>query len=93
MRRPHSPVHGIGRRCEECDGGSSLEAKYLLSFDDFSGYAYAHRPFTSQLVHNWNAVKGSEQDTIFEEELVEICIPFAEQVIAAVGQGRAFGYT
>lgn len=45
------------------------------------------------LVHSWDVAKGSGQDATLDEELVEICIPFAAQVIAAVGQGKAFGYT
>jgi len=66
----------------------ALEATHGLSSGDFSGYAYAHQLFMDQLVHSWDVTKGSGQGATLDEELVEICIPFAEQVIAAVGQGR-----
>jgi uncharacterized protein (TIGR03086 family) len=71
----------------------ALEATQRLSFGEFSGYAYAHQLFMDQLVHSWDVAKGSGQDAILDEDLVEICIPFAEQVIASVGQGKAFGFT
>ena len=70
----------------------TLDASYVLSFGEATGWEYISQIFMDQLVHGWDVAMGVGEDSQLEEELVVAAIPVAEDLVAFVGQGSVFGY-
>lgn len=69
----------------------AMEATCHLSFGDYSGADYAAQLFMDTLVHGWDIAKATGQDTRLDTELVEACLPIAEQLTNQFRSAGVFG--
>jgi uncharacterized protein (TIGR03086 family) len=69
----------------------AMEAVCHLSFGDFSGADYAAQLFLDLLIHGWDIAKATEQDTRLPPDLVEACIPIAQEITAMARSSGVYG--
>lgn len=69
----------------------AMEAVCHLSFGDFSGADYSAQLFLDLLIHGWDIAKATQQDTRLPPDLVEACIPIAEQITAIARSTGVYG--
>src|SRR5918911_4042502 len=58
----------------------AMETTCHLSFGDFSGSDYAAQLFMDTLIHGWDIARATGQNTTLDPNLVEACMPIAQQV-------------
>jgi uncharacterized protein (TIGR03086 family) len=68
-----------------------MDAVCHLSFGDFSGADYSAQLFLDLLIHGWDIAKATEQDTHLPPELVEACIPIAQEITAMARSSGVYG--
>ena len=69
----------------------AMEAVCHLSFGDFSGADYAAQLFLDLLIHGWDIARATQQDTRLPLDLVEACIPIAQQITAMARSTGVYG--
>lgn len=73
---------------------AAMEGVAHISTGDTPKPEYLGQIFLDMLIHGWDVAKGSGQDPTLDPELVELCIPLAEEAIrqinAAIGPGVIF---
>jgi len=69
----------------------AMEAMCHLSFGDYSGSDYAAQLFMDTLIHGWDIARATGQDARLDPELVEACLPIAEQVTSQFRSAGVFG--
>jgi uncharacterized protein (TIGR03086 family) len=69
----------------------AMEAVCHLSFGDFSGADYSAQLFLDLLIHGWDIARATEQDTRLPPELVEACIPIAQEITAMARSSGVYG--
>jgi uncharacterized protein (TIGR03086 family) len=69
----------------------AMEAVCHLSFGDYSGSDYAGQLFLDTVVHGWDVAKATGQDTHLDPQLVEACLPVADQVANQFRAAGVFG--
>ena len=69
----------------------AMEAVCHLSFGDFSGADYSAQLFLDLLIHGWDIAKATQQDTRLPADLVEACIPIAQQITAMARSTGVYG--
>jgi uncharacterized protein (TIGR03086 family) len=69
----------------------AMEAVCHLSFGDFSGADYSAQLFLDLLIHGSDIAKATEQDTRLPPELVEACIPIAQEITAMARSSGVYG--
>jgi uncharacterized protein (TIGR03086 family) len=68
-----------------------MQATCHLSFGDYSGSDYAAQLFMDTLIHGWDIARATGQDTRLDPELVEACLPIAEQLTSQFRSAGVFG--
>jgi len=68
-----------------------MEAVCHLSFGDYSGSDYAAQLFLDTVIHGWDLAKATGQDTRLDAQLVEACLPIADQVANQFRGAGVFG--
>ena len=74
-----------------CTAPGAMEAICHLSFGDYSGSDYAAQLFMDTLIHGWDIAKATGQDTRLASQLVEACLPIAEQLTTQFRSAGVFG--
>jgi len=74
-----------------CAAPGAMEATCHLSFGDYSGSDYAAQLFMDTLIHGWDIATATGQDTRLDAELVEACLPIAEQLTTQFRSAGVFG--
>jgi uncharacterized protein (TIGR03086 family) len=74
-----------------CTAPGAMEATCHLSFGDYSGSDYAAQLFMDMLIHGWDIAKATGQDTRLDPEMVEACLPIAEQLTGQFRSAGVFG--
>jgi uncharacterized protein (TIGR03086 family) len=74
-----------------CSAPGAMEATCHLSFGDSSGSDYAAQLFLDSLIHGWDLAMATGQNTRLEPELVEACLPIAQQLTAQFRSTGVFG--
>ncbi len=74
-----------------CSAPGAMETTCHLSFGDYSGYDYAAQLFMDTLIHGWDIAKATGQNTQLDPELVEACLPIAEQLTNQFRTAGVFG--
>jgi uncharacterized protein (TIGR03086 family) len=69
----------------------AMEAVCHLSFGDFSGADYSAQLFLDLLIHGWDIAKATGQDTRLPPDLVEACIPIAQEITAMARGSGVYG--
>ena len=69
----------------------AMETICHLSFGDFSGADYSAQLFLDLLIHGWDIAKATQQDTRLPPDLVEACIPIAQQITAMARSTGVYG--
>lgn len=69
----------------------AMEAVCHLSFGDYSGADYAAQLFMDTLIHGWDLAKATGQDTRLDAQLVEACLPIADEVANQFRSAGVFG--
>jgi len=69
----------------------AMEAVCHLSFGDFSGADYSAQLFLDLLIHGWDMARATEQDTWLPAEVVEACIPIAQEITAMARSSGVYG--
>jgi uncharacterized protein (TIGR03086 family) len=69
----------------------AMEATCHLSFGDYSGSDYVAQLFMDTLIHGWDIARATGQDTRLDPELVEACLPIAEQMTNHFRSAGVFG--
>jgi len=62
-----------------------------LSFGDYSGSDYSAQLFMDTLIHGWDIASATGQDTRLDPELVDACLPIAEQLTSQFRSAGVFG--
>jgi uncharacterized protein (TIGR03086 family) len=75
----------------ECTAPGAMEATCHLSFGDYSGSDYAAQLFMDTLIHGWDIAKATGQNARLDPELVEACLPIAEQLTKQFRSAGVFG--
>jgi uncharacterized protein (TIGR03086 family) len=68
-----------------------METVCYLSFGEFSGADYSAQLFLDLLIHGWYIAKATQQDTRLPTDLVEACIPIAQQITAMARSSGVYG--
>ena len=68
-----------------------METVCHLSFGDFTGAEYSAQLFLDLLIHGWDIAKATHQDTRLPPELVEACIPIAQQMTSLARSTGVYG--
>jgi uncharacterized protein (TIGR03086 family) len=74
-----------------CTAPGAMEATCHLSFGDYSGSDYAAQLFMDTLIHGWDIATATDQNARLVAELVEACLPIAEQVTIQFRSAGVFG--
>ncbi len=69
----------------------AMETICHLSFGDFSGADYSAQLFLDLLIHGWDIAKATQQDTRLPPDLVEACIPIAQQITTMARSTGVYG--
>lgn len=69
----------------------AMQATCHLSFGDHSGSQYAAQLFMDTLIHGWDVAKATGQDARLDPELVNACLPIAEQLTNQFRGAGVFG--
>jgi uncharacterized protein (TIGR03086 family) len=69
----------------------AMEATCHLSFGDYSGSDYAAQLFMDLLIHGWDIATATGQDARLDADLVQACLPIAEQLTAQFRSAGVFG--
>jgi uncharacterized protein (TIGR03086 family) len=69
----------------------AMEATCHLSFGDYSGSDYAAQLFMDLLVHGWDIATATGQDARLDPDLVQACLPIAEQLTTQFRSAGVFG--
>lgn len=69
----------------------AMETVCHLSFGDFTGAEYSAQLFLDLLIHGWDIAKATHQDTRLPPELVEACIPIAQQMTSLARSTGVYG--
>jgi uncharacterized protein (TIGR03086 family) len=69
----------------------AMEATCHLSFGEYSGSDYAAQLFMDLLVHGWDIAKATGQDARLDSDLVQACLPIAEQLTTQFRSAGVFG--
>jgi uncharacterized protein (TIGR03086 family) len=69
----------------------AMETVCHLSFGDFSGADYSAQLFLDLLIHGWDIAKATQQDTRLPPELVDACIPIAQEITAMARSSGVYG--
>src|SRR5579864_1757119 len=70
---------------------SAMEAICHLSFGDYSGSDYAAQLFMDLLIHGWDIAIATGQEARLDPELVQACLPIAEQLTTQFRSAGVFG--
>jgi uncharacterized protein (TIGR03086 family) len=70
---------------------AAMEATCHLSFGDYSGSDYAAQLFMDLLVHGWDIAKATGQPARLDPDLVQACLPIAEQLTTQFRSAGVFG--
>ncbi len=70
---------------------SAMEAVCHLSFGDYPGSEYAERLLLDILVHGWDLAKATGQAARRAQDLVAVCYPVAQNVVAFAWVLGVFG--
>jgi uncharacterized protein (TIGR03086 family) len=62
-----------------------------MSFGDYSGSDYAAQLVMDLLVHGWDVAKATGQDSRLDPDLVQACLPVAEQLTTQFRSAGIFG--
>ena len=69
----------------------AMEAVCHLSFGDHSGADYANQLFMDALIHGWDIATATGQDTRLQPDLVQACMPVAEEMTRRFRSAGVFG--
>ena len=69
----------------------AMEATCHLSFGDYSGSDYAAQLFMDLLIHGWDIARATGQDARLDPDLVQACLPIAEQMTTQFRSSGVFG--
>jgi uncharacterized protein (TIGR03086 family) len=69
----------------------AMEATCHLSFGDYSGSDYAAQLFMDVLIHGWDIATATGQDARLDPDLVQACLPIAEQLTTQFRSAGVFG--
>jgi uncharacterized protein (TIGR03086 family) len=69
----------------------AMEATCHLSFGDHSGSDYGAQLFMDALIHGWDVAKATGQGTRLDAQLVEACLPIAQQIATQFRSAGVFG--
>jgi len=69
----------------------AMEVVCHLSFGDYSGADYAAQLFMDTLIHGWDIAAATGQDTRLDPQLVEACLPIAQQLTTQFRGAGVFG--
>jgi len=69
----------------------AMQATCHLSFGDYSGSDYAAQLFMDLLVHGWDIATATGQAARLDPELVQACLPIAEQLTSQFRSAGVFG--
>lgn len=69
----------------------AMETSCHLSFGDYSGSDYAAQLFMDLLIHGWDIASGTGQDARLDPDLVQACLPIAEQLTTQFRSAGVFG--
>jgi|ERR1051326_1287919 uncharacterized protein (TIGR03086 family) len=74
-----------------CAAPGAMDATCHLSFGDYSGSDYAAQLFMDSLIHGWDIARATGQDTALDPDLVQACLPIAEELTAQFRSAGVFG--
>ena len=83
--------HSVDLACTAVLSTGAMESTCHLSFGDYSGSDYAAQLFMDTLIHGWDIAKATGQDARLDSELVEVCLPIAEQLTNQFRSAGVFG--
>jgi uncharacterized protein (TIGR03086 family) len=69
----------------------AMEATCHLSFGDCSGSDYAAQLFMDVLIHGWDIATATGQDARLDPDLVQACLPIAEQLTTQFQSAGVYG--
>jgi uncharacterized protein (TIGR03086 family) len=69
----------------------AMQTTCHLSFGDYSGSDYAAQLFMDLLVHGWDVARATGQDARLDPDLVQACLPIAEQLTTQFRSAGVFG--
>lgn len=69
----------------------AMETICHLSFGDYSGSDYAAQLFMDLLVHGWDVARATGQNARLDPDLVQACLPIAEQLTSQFRSAGVFG--
>jgi uncharacterized protein (TIGR03086 family) len=69
----------------------AMETTCHLSFGDYLGSDYAAQLFMDLLVHGWDVARATGQDSRLDPDLVQACLPIAEQLTTQFRSAGVFG--
>jgi uncharacterized protein (TIGR03086 family) len=69
----------------------AMEATCHLSFGDYSGSDYAAQLFMDVLIHGWDIATATGQDARLDPDLVQACLPIAEQLTTQFRSAGVYG--
>ena len=69
----------------------AMDAVCHLSFGDHSGADYANQLFMDALIHGWDIATATGQDTRLQPDLVQACMPVAEEMTRRFRSAGVFG--
>jgi len=69
----------------------AMETTFHLSIGDYSGSDYAAQLFMDLLVHGWDIARATGQDSRLDPDLVQACLPIAEQLTTEFRSAGVFG--
>jgi uncharacterized protein (TIGR03086 family) len=69
----------------------AMETTCHLSFGDYSGSDYEAQLFMDLLVHGWDIARATGQDSRLDPDLVQACLPIAEQLTTEFRSAGVFG--
>jgi uncharacterized protein (TIGR03086 family) len=74
-----------------CAAPGAMNATCHLSFGDYSGSDYAGQLLLDTVVHGWDVAKATGQATSLDPELVDACLPIAQQLTNQFRSAGVFG--
>jgi uncharacterized protein (TIGR03086 family) len=81
----------VGIATEAVTEAGAMETVCHLSFGEFSGADYSAQLFLDLLIHGWDIAKATQQDTRLPPDLVDACIPIAQQITAMARTTGVYG--
>jgi uncharacterized protein (TIGR03086 family) len=69
----------------------AMVATCHLSFGDYSGSDYAAQLFMDVLIHGWDIAAATGQDARLDPDLVQACLPIAEQLTTQFRSAGVYG--